>query len=158
MLKFKDYYENEVRLSFAYLPFSKTPKHVWVICKYEDKWLLTVHKERGIEFPGGKVEIGESPEEAAHREVLEETGGTIKNLSYIGQYAVFASSETIIKNIYFAQIERLHSKDTFFETDGPIVLEELPNNIFCDEKFSFIMKDQVLQESLKQIEKIEGWV
>ncbi|WP_458412150.1 RNA deprotection pyrophosphohydrolase [Schinkia sp. CFF1] len=154
MLKFNDYYGNTVQLSFDECPFSKTPKHVWVICKYRNQWLLTIHKERGMEFPGGKVEQGESPEAAAHREVLEETGGTISSLYYIGQYEVKAKSEVIMKNIYFAQIEELHYQDTFYETDGPILLDELPDNIMSNEKFSFIMKDKVLQESIKQIEKL----
>ena len=41
--------------------------------------LLVRHPERGWEFPGGRVEPGESPEEAMHRELLEETGrrGTV---------------------------------------------------------------------------------
>lgn len=154
MMKFKDYYGNEVQLSFDHLPFSANPKHVWVICRYQGKWLLTIHKKRGIEFPGGKVEMSESPEEAAHREVMEETGGSIRSLNYIGQYQVRAKTEAIIKNIYFAEIDQLHERETFFETNGPILLEELPPNIMLNEQFSFIMKDKVLQESLKQIKKL----
>lgn len=154
MMNFNDYYGNIVQLSFEYLPFSKTPKHVWVICKYKDQWLLTIHKKRGYEFPGGKVEAGESPEEAARREVMEETGATISSLHYLGQYKVQAKLDLIIKNIYFAEIEQLHDRDTFFETNGPILLDELPTNIRLNEKFSFIMKDKVLQESLKQIEEL----
>lgn len=154
MMNFNDYYGNVVQLSFEYLPFSIAPKHVWVICKYKDKWLLTIHKKRGFEFPGGKVEPGESPEEAARREVMEETGASISSLHYLGQYKVKAKLDLIIKNIYFAKIEQLHDRETFFETEGPILFEELPSNIRLNEKFSFIMKDKVLQESLKQIEKL----
>lgn len=153
-MNFNDYYGNVVQLSFEYLPFSITPKHVWVICKYKDNWLLTIHKKRGFEFPGGKVEPGESPEEAARREVMEETGASISSLHYLGQYKVKAKLDLIIKNIYFAEIEQLHDRETFFETEGPILFEELPSNIRLNENFSFIMKDKVLQESLKQIEKL----
>ena len=41
--------------------------------------MLVRHPERGWEFPGGRVEEGERPEDAMHRELLEETGrrGTI---------------------------------------------------------------------------------
>ena len=40
-----------------------------VICRFFDQWLLTRHKERGWEFPGGKREPGETLEVAAFREV-----------------------------------------------------------------------------------------
>ena len=36
-----------------------------------DQWLLTHHLRRGLEFPGGKVELGETPEEAAVREFMK---------------------------------------------------------------------------------------
>src|SRR5699024_12008245 len=55
-------------ISFTDHPFSKTPKHVLVICRYHDHWLLTNHKSRGYEFPGGKVEKGETAEQARSEE------------------------------------------------------------------------------------------
>ncbi|MDD3806548.1 MAG: NUDIX hydrolase [Candidatus Marinimicrobia bacterium] len=38
-----------------------------------------------IECPAGKIDPGESLEETAHRELLEETGYTCKTLSYLGK-------------------------------------------------------------------------
>jgi len=99
--KFIDYYKNEVTLSFADHPFSKEPKHVWIICKYRDKWLLTKHKERGLEFPGGKVEHGETAEQGAIREITEETGGVVDHIHYIGQYYVAGKKDHVIKNSYW---------------------------------------------------------
>src|SRR5690625_3804916 len=122
MKTFIDYYKNKVTLSFADHPFSSEPKHVWVICKYKDKWLLTKHKERGLEFPGGKVEQGETAEQGAIREVLEETGGVVETIDYIGQYFVAGKGGEIIKNIYFAFISELKEQPTYFETDGPVLL------------------------------------
>jgi len=60
MLTFTDYYHNQVELSFTYYPFSDTPLHVWVVARYGDKWVLTKHKQRGLEFPGGKERRGAS--------------------------------------------------------------------------------------------------
>ncbi len=97
---FKDFYRNEVKLSFDDHPFSKYPKHVWVICKYKNKWLLTRHKDRGLEFPGGKVEDNEHPSDAAIREVWEETGGVTESIHYIGQYIVAGKGGTIVKRLY----------------------------------------------------------
>ena len=36
------------------------------------------------EFPAGKIELGERPEDAARREVLEETGITVASLRFLG--------------------------------------------------------------------------
>lgn len=150
---FTDFYRNKVQLSFGDEPFSKSPKHVWVICRYEKKWLLTKHRTRGIEFPGGKVEEGETAEKAARREVMEETGATIKRLRYVAQYFVAGKGGQIVKNVYFAEIEDLLQQTHYYETEGPVLLERLPNNIKRDERFSFMMKDDVLVRSLDFIKK-----
>lgn len=150
---FKDYYQNEVKLSFQEQPFSKTPKHVWIICKYKDQWLLTEHRSRGLEFPGGKVEEGETAEEAAIREVMEETGGVVKKLYYIAQYFVTGRSGTIIKNVYYAPIETLKEQPTYYETNGPVLLNEIPENIKEKNRFSFMMKDDVLSRCLRHVKK-----
>lgn len=151
MFTFIDHYNNEVVLSFEDHPFSKQPKHVWVICCYQNCWLLTSHSRRGLEFPGGKVEKGESAEEAAIREVKEETGGTVSSIQYIGQYKVTGRGKNIIKNIYFAEIDRLTKQSSYYETHGPVLLPFLPQNIDRDTRFSFIMKDKVLSHSLEHI-------
>lgn len=156
MFTFIDYYHNEVKLSFQDHPFSKCPKHVWVICKFNDKWLLTKHKERGFEFPGGKVEEGETPREAAIREVKEETGGLIDCISYIGQYYVAGKTGDTIKNIYYAHIKKLVKQETYFETNGPLLLDDLPQNVRRDRRYSFIMKDDVLTKSLDFISRRYG--
>ncbi|RLL46467.1 nucleoside triphosphatase YtkD [Oceanobacillus piezotolerans] len=154
MKTFRDYYNNEVKLSFEDHPFSENPKHVLVICRFQNKWLLTKHKGRGLEFPGGKVEAGETAEQAAVREVMEETGGTVKELHYIGQYYVDGKSDYVIKNVYFANVEKLESQLTYYETDGPHLLDKIPKNIRYNNKFSFIMKDGVLEYCLGQIQTV----
>ncbi|WLD92463.1 RNA deprotection pyrophosphohydrolase [Alkalihalobacillus sp. AL-G] len=147
---FQDYYQNTVELSFTDLPYSKEPKHVWVICQFKGQWLLTEHPRRGIEFPGGKVEKGETADDAAVREVYEETGATVDVLTYLGQYRVKGKGGTIIKNIYFATIEKMKVKAHYFETNGPLMMKQLPSS-FKENKYSFMMKDQVLQRSLEYL-------
>ncbi|WP_062199349.1 RNA deprotection pyrophosphohydrolase [Massilibacterium senegalense] len=151
--QFHDFYENTVLLSFTDHPFARFPKHVWVICRYKNQWLLTKHKRRGYEFPGGKVEKNETTIDAAKREVMEETGGVVDSLTYLGQYKVDGKGAVIIKNIYFATIKKLTKQRTYYETNGPILLTELPTNIEDDSRFSFMMKDEVLKQSLRQIKK-----
>ncbi|MFS1517531.1 RNA deprotection pyrophosphohydrolase [Bacillus sp. SCS-151] len=153
-IQFKDYYFNDVFLSFDNHPFSLSPKHVWVICRFYKQWLVTNHATRGLEFPGGNVEEGETPEQAAIREVKEETGGNIIDLQYIGQYMVMGKEKKIIKNIYFANINSIEEQPTYYETKGPVLLDHLPDNIAYNDSYSFIMKDGVLQNSLKRIREL----
>jgi len=153
MYEFIDYYKNKVTLSFADHPFSDTPKHVWVICRYQNKWLLTKHKERGLEFPGGKVEQGETAKQGAIREVREETGAEIKSIHYIGQYYVAGKRDQVIKNVYFAEIETLIKQKTYYETEGPVVMEQLPSRIKSESAYSFMMKDDVLTHCLQKIKE-----
>lgn len=152
MKTFHDYYNNEVKLSFQDHPFTNDPKHVWVICKHNGRWLLTKHRDRGLEFPGGKVEDGESAEQAARREVMEETGGHVSELMYVGQYFVNGKAGNIAKNVYFASVHKLDEKSNYFETEGPVLLEQLPDNLLVNPEFSFMMKDEVLPLSLEQIQ------
>jgi 8-oxo-dGTP diphosphatase len=152
---FKDYYQNVVKLSFHREPFSSMPKHVWVICRYHGKWLLTRHSTRGIEFPGGKVEPGETAREAAKREVMEETGGIVKRLDYIAQYFVDGKRDSIIKNVYYAEIDRLVTCDHYFETLGPVLLDKLPDNVKQNDAYSFMMKDDVLMHCLTLLNNTE---
>ncbi len=149
---FTDFYQNKVHLSFDKEPFSKSPKHVWIICRYEGKWLLTHHRTRGLEFPGGKVEEGETAEQAAVREVMEETGGVVDNLHYVAQYYVDGKSDTIIKNVYFADITSLEEQDTYYETLGPKLLEAIPQNVKKNNQYSFMMKDEVLDHCLTHVQ------
>lgn len=151
MKTFQDYYNNTVTFSFSNHPFSKDPKHVLVITRINDHWLLTKHKTRGLEFPGGKVEVGETVEEAAIREVKEETGGEVQRLVYIGQYYVDGKADQVIKNVYLADIERLVNQTTYYETEGPVLVKELPDILKTDERYSFIMKDEVVSSTLQYI-------
>ncbi|PAV27738.1 nucleoside triphosphatase YtkD [Virgibacillus profundi] len=151
MYIFRDYYNNEVKLSFEDHPFSNAPKHVWVICRYGNRWLLTKHKERGLEFPGGKVEIGETAKQAAIREVMEETGGSVEKIHYVGQYFVSGKTDTVIKNVYVAEIDELIQQETYYETKGPVLLESIPKNIKQNGLYSFIMKDGVLDHCMDYI-------
>lgn len=61
-----------------------------ILFNNENKILIDNRKEEGLdgangkwEVPGGKIEFGESPEDAVKRELLEETGYNVKVKSII---------------------------------------------------------------------------
>lgn len=148
---FLDTKGNRVSLKFDDLSVEMAGEHVWILCRYQGRWLLTKHRERGLEFPGGKVEFGETPREAAIREVLEETGAEIEKLQFIGQYKVFSEDEVIVKNIYFAEIKSINEQSHYFETEGPRLIDSSLLAETIGDEYSFIMKDDVLQKSLQYL-------
>jgi 8-oxo-dGTP diphosphatase len=154
MIAFRDYYRNLVNLDFSKNPFSDDARHVFVITKYNGDWLLTKHKSRGLEFPGGKVEEGETSLQAGIREIAEETGGYVDELTYIGQYEVHSKEQIIVKDIFYGEVTRLDEQEHFYETEGPVIVKELPKNLEFDTDYSFVMRDLVVKESLKRIKEL----
>ena len=62
-----------------------------VICvaKYQGKWIFCKHKKRSTwEIPGGHIEKGETWQQAAKRELYEETGAIQANITPICLYSI----------------------------------------------------------------------
>lgn len=123
-------------------------RHVLVVLKHEGRWLVTRHSVRGIEFPGGKAEDGETISEAAIRETIEETGVTITDLVKFAEYVVM-SNVTFCKAVFTGKVSCIDENPKLFETEGALWMtdEELAN---CNE-LSFHMKDAGMA-------KIRKWV
>lgn len=67
------------------------PRTVGILAYFKNKIILVKQfrfplKKETLEIPAGKVEKNETPERAAKRELLEETGFIAKNLEKIGQF------------------------------------------------------------------------
>ena len=105
-IRFKDEVNNDVFLEYRNDSDIADGQHVLIIPIYKKNLLLTKHKKRGIEFPGGKIEKGESSLQAAKRELYEETGGMTHEIHYIAQYYVSRNKlPSFYKDVYVVMID-----------------------------------------------------
>ncbi|WP_310832826.1 NUDIX hydrolase [Paenibacillus pedocola] len=64
-------------------------KYVVIVARQGEQWVMAKHRERSTwEFAGGHIEPNESPDEAAARELFEETGAEEYTLYPICIYSV----------------------------------------------------------------------
>ncbi|WP_067100209.1 (deoxy)nucleoside triphosphate pyrophosphohydrolase, partial [Streptococcus sp. DD13] len=56
------------------------------------------------EFPGGKLEVGESPEETLLREIKEELNSEIEILSYLNEASYDYDFGTVVMKTYHAKL------------------------------------------------------
>jgi ADP-ribose pyrophosphatase len=68
------------------------------------------------ELPAGTLDHGESPDQAAGREVLEETGLVVTELHYLGNFFPDTGRLQVDSHAFFARARR--RADTFSGTEG----------------------------------------
>jgi len=148
MFSFIDQHGVKVTLSFNKNAFLIPTTHVLVLANIQEKWLLTKHPKRGLEFPGGKVEPNETLEQAAKRETLEETGAQIAHLEWFAEYMVH-DEKPFCKVVFRACLDSVETNFEQFETEGPVwvTLKEFFNST----NLSFHMKDDGMKKMLEQV-------
>ena len=108
----------------------KLIKYAVIISRSKGKWVFCKHKDRiTLEVPGGHREQGETADEAAERELVEETGAIDFTITPICVYSVVNTdkSEESYGMLYYAEINtfapELHS-----EIEYICLTDELPDN------------------------------
>ena len=110
-------------------------KFVVIFAVHEGKWLLCKHKERDTwENAGGHIEVGETPLEAAKRELFEETGAVDFEIEQLCEYRACADAHEVGDQswengvLFFARIHKLGDLPES-EMECIRLFEDFPENL-----------------------------
>lgn len=118
---------SDTKITFYEEPQGRPLTYAVIIARHRGMWVLCRHKEREtLEVPGGHIEEGESPMQAAGRELYEETGAVSSRLSFICEYGVKRPGHYEgLGALFFAEIEELGPLPES-EIAQVLLLEEFP--------------------------------
>ena len=103
-------YNNSPKVEIHELGILKTYRFVVIFARYKEKWLYCRAKVRDTyEIPGGHIEYGETPLEAAKRELYEETGALSFDIEPAFDYSVHIPTGWSNGQVFYAQIHELGS-------------------------------------------------
>jgi 8-oxo-dGTP diphosphatase len=98
-----------------------------ISARYRDKWVFVRHHLRTtFEIPGGHIEPGETSDQAAKRELWEETGAINFKIECIATYSVTKGGETGWGRLYLAHIESIGPVPDISEISEVIMEDHLP--------------------------------
>lgn len=105
-------------------------KFAVIVSKYQNKWIFCKHKQRTTwEIPGGHRESGETIEDAAIRELIEETGAINFNLHPLTAYCVESENVKTYGMLFFAEITKLSVLSEESEIGKMKLFDSLPNEL-----------------------------
>ncbi|KFV61447.1 7,8-dihydro-8-oxoguanine triphosphatase, partial [Dryobates pubescens] len=121
---------------------------------------------------GGKVQPGESIEEAARRELLEESGLTVDTLQKMGQITFEFVGNSELMDVHIFRADDFHGEPTESDEMRPqwFQLDEVPfNHMWADDAywfplvlqrklfrgyFKFQGQDTILEHTLEEVEEV----
>jgi 8-oxo-dGTP diphosphatase len=115
---FEPTFEPSDKLTYSVIP-----------ARYNDKWIFVRHHKRStFEIAGGHIEEGESPLEAAVRELMEETGAVQFTLECIATYSVKKDGETGWGRLYLSDVQELGPIPDISEIAEITLLDTIPDS------------------------------
>lgn len=105
-------------------------KYVIIATRYQyDQWVFVQHKERDTwELPAGHIEPGEKPNDAAKRELFEETGAVCFSIIPIIDYSAKKNGIKTYGRVYLADVEKLGELPES-EIGKVIIRDKIPVNL-----------------------------
>ena len=101
-----------------------------IAAKYGDNWIYVRHHKRTTwEIPGGHIEKDETADEAARRELMEETGALDFTIECVSTYSVLKNGETGFGRLYLAEISTLGPVPDISEIAEVKMMDLLPENL-----------------------------
>ncbi len=112
-----------------------------VTARYGGKWLFVKHVDRQTwEIPGGHIEEGEDPDDAASRELNEETGALGFTISCVATYSVGIDGNIRYGRLYFAEVSLIGPVPDLNEISVVSALDDLPEELTYPDIQPFLFK------------------
>ena len=131
------------------LGYCDPSEYTRVICvsKYKDKYVFSYNKKRkGWEIPGGHIEEGESWQEAAKREMYEETGATKIEVIPVCVYKI-----STYGLLCYCEIKELEELPKEYEMEKIMLSDKLPDNLTYPESFKIYFNTVVEKVKTKKL-------